>query len=207
MKFTLATGAAIVAMASTILVGAVAAASPTIKIVDFAFEPASTTILAGDAVTWQNTTGTAHTVTADDGSFDSGQLGLDDQFANVFTAPGRYLYHCTIHPAMTGVVIVNAAKPTVTPKGTLPPTPPAGTLPPDFNTPVPVPTAEPTPAPSVSAAAPGETASAGPTVTPPPGSDGPSGGNSAWLAVLGAIVVAGVVIAYVAARRRRQAGG
>jgi len=205
LKVRFVTGAVIISMACAILAGAVAAASPTIKIVDFAFEPATTTILAGDAVTWQNTTGTAHTVTADDGSFDSGQLGLDDQFANVFAAPGRYLYHCKIHPAMTGVVIVKAAKPTVTPKGTLPPAPPAGTLPPDFNTPVPVPTAEPTPSPSVSAAASGQTASA--SVAPPPGSDGGSGGGTGWLVVLGAIVVGGVVIVYVAARRRRQAGG
>ena len=207
MKVRFATGAVIISIACVILVGAVAAASPTIRIVDFAFKPATTTILAGDAVTWQNTTTTAHTVTADDGSFDSGPLGLNDQFADVFTAPGRYRYHCTIHPAMTGVVVVKAAKPTVTPKGTLPPTPPAGTLPPDFNTPVPVPTAEPTPAPSVSAAAPGETASAGPTAIPQPGSDGGSGGGPAWLAGLAAIVVAGAVIAYVAARRRRPAGG
>ncbi len=114
------------------------------KISDFAFKPGEVTIVAGQTVTWQNSSATQHTVTADDGSFNSDPLGINDQFANVFSAPGTFAYHCAIHPRMTGTVVVTAAKPTATPNGTPPPTPPSGTLPPDFNTPVPIPTAVPT---------------------------------------------------------------
>jgi plastocyanin len=141
------------AIGATLLVAPAAttlAASPSVDITGKGFAPKAVTVTAGKVVTWQNTTSTAHTVTADDGSFDSGPLALNDQFANAFISPGTYPYHCSIHPAMTGVVVVKASKPTPTPKGPPPPTPPSGTLPPELTTPAPV--SSPTPSPEPPAA-------------------------------------------------------
>jgi plastocyanin len=52
------------------------------------------------------TTGTAHNITADDDSFASGVLSPGQSFEATFTAAGTYHYHCSIHPAMKGTVIV-----------------------------------------------------------------------------------------------------
>jgi plastocyanin len=60
----------------------------------------------GNIVSWINDDSTEHTITADDGSFDSGPISSGDTFDNTFDAPGDFGYHCSIHPFMTGVVIV-----------------------------------------------------------------------------------------------------
>jgi plastocyanin len=57
-------------------------------------------------VLWTNDDTTEHTVTADDGTFDSGPLSPGDNFDSTFDTPGDFSYHCSIHPFMTGVVIV-----------------------------------------------------------------------------------------------------
>src|SRR5215217_3958974 len=94
--FTLGTG-----------LGSVQAQSETaVSIVDFAFQPASIEVAAGSTVTWTNTGAATHTVTADNGAFDSGQLGPGATFSQTFTTPGTYTYHCEIHPRMTGTVVV-----------------------------------------------------------------------------------------------------
>jgi plastocyanin len=59
----------------------------------------------GNIVSWTNDDSTEHTVTADDGSFDSGPISPGDTFDNTFDAPGDFGYHCSIQPFMTGVVI------------------------------------------------------------------------------------------------------
>lgn len=61
----------------------------------------------GNIVSWINDDSTEHTITADDGSFDSGPISPGDTFDNTFDAPGDFGYHCSIHPFMTGVVIVD----------------------------------------------------------------------------------------------------
>lgn len=129
----LSTGAAALGLPSDASVGMVAAAEPRVTIVDFAFQPASITITAGQTVTWQNNGTVQHTVTADDRSFDSGPLDPGNQFANLFDNPGTYTYHCSIHTQMKGTVIVKAATPTPTLKGSPTPTPPSGTFPPGFS--------------------------------------------------------------------------
>jgi plastocyanin len=177
--------------------GPVLAADPTVTIVDFAFKPSTVTITAGQAVTWRNTSTTIHTVTADDGSFDSGQLSQNDQFANVFDTPGTYAYHCSIHPQMTGKVIVKAAAQTPTPSGPPPPTPPPGTLPPSFQphvTPSPEATATPTVTPGASTAA-----TSSPTPDDTVGSSG-SIGQVALLLALATVIAAAIVLLL---RRRR----
>ena len=60
----------------------------------------------GNIVSWTNDDSTEHTVTADDGSFDSGPLSPGDTFDNTFDKQGDFGYHCSIHPFMTGVIIV-----------------------------------------------------------------------------------------------------
>ena len=60
----------------------------------------------GNIVSWTNEDSTEHTVTADDGSFDSGPISPGDTFENTLDSLGDFGYHCEIHPFMTGVVIV-----------------------------------------------------------------------------------------------------
>jgi plastocyanin len=79
-----------------------------VQVVDFAFQPANLTIPVGATVTWTNTGQRTHTVSADDGSFDSGRLDPGEQFSHTFTAPGTYAYHCGFHPEMQGTITVTA---------------------------------------------------------------------------------------------------
>jgi plastocyanin len=83
------------------------AGAVAVSIANFAFSPATITITVGTRVTWTNhQAGVEHTVTADDGSFDSGTLASGGSFSHVFSKAGTYPYHCAIHPFMTGKVIV-----------------------------------------------------------------------------------------------------
>jgi plastocyanin len=81
----------------------------SVSIVNFAFEPASVDVPVGGTVTWTNNGGAPHTVTADDGAFDSGELAPGASFSQTFDAAGTFTYHCNIHPQMTGTVNVVAA--------------------------------------------------------------------------------------------------
>jgi plastocyanin len=99
-----------------------------VSIVDFAFQPASIEVAAGSTVTWTNTGAAPHTVTADNGAFDSGQLKPGATFSQTFTTPGTYTYHCEIHPQMTGTVVVTeAAAPAAPTAPTAPAAPTAST--------------------------------------------------------------------------------
>jgi len=75
-------------------------------IMNFAFIPPTITIATGTPVQWTNQDGTAHTVVADDNRFRSDSLNQGQKFSQAFTAPGTYAYHCSIHPFMTGKVVV-----------------------------------------------------------------------------------------------------
>ena len=79
-----------------------------VQVVDFAFEPAAVTVPAGAIVTWTNTGSRPHTVTADDGSFDSGRLDPGEQFSQTFDQPGTFTYFCGFHPEMQGSITVTA---------------------------------------------------------------------------------------------------
>src|SRR5215216_7756792 len=90
-----------------------------ISVVDFAFEPGTVSVPAGATVTWTNTGSRPHTVTADDGSFDSGRLDPGEQFSQTFDQPGTFTYHCGFHPEMQGSVVVieqQAAESAATPE-------------------------------------------------------------------------------------------
>ena len=75
---------------------------------DFQFSPASVTVNVGGTVTWTNNGPSTHTVTADDGSFDSGNLNAGKTFSHTFQTAGTFSYHCTIHPFMKAEVVVQS---------------------------------------------------------------------------------------------------
>jgi plastocyanin len=91
------------------LVAPVAAASHTVQITDSAFGTSVLTVQVGDTVTWTNADDRPHTVTGQDGSFDSGNLDEGGTFSFTFTAPGTFAYLCQYHPEMTATIIVEAA--------------------------------------------------------------------------------------------------
>jgi plastocyanin len=78
----------------------------SVSIEDFYFEPSDAAIQPGDTVTWTNEGNHPHTVTADDGSFDSGTLQPGESYSHTFQNPGMVAYYCSIHPFMTGSVSV-----------------------------------------------------------------------------------------------------
>ena len=75
------------------------------KIAGVAF-PAKVQVTAGQKVTWTNTDGFPHTVTADNGSFDSGPVAAGTSYARTFKQAGTFAYHCKIHSSMHGTVVV-----------------------------------------------------------------------------------------------------
>lgn len=77
-----------------------------VKIDNFSFSPATITIPAGTTVRWTNRDDIPHTVVSNDQKFESKALDTDDQYSYTFTKPGTYGYFCSIHPKMTGKVVV-----------------------------------------------------------------------------------------------------
>jgi plastocyanin len=72
-----------------------------------AVAPQHLDVLVGDTVHWTNDSVRTHTVTADDGAFDSGRIVPSEAFDRTFTAVGDVPYHCTIHPFIRGDVQVS----------------------------------------------------------------------------------------------------
>lgn len=85
-----------------------------VDMADFAFEPKEIHVEAGTTVKWVNRDSTYHTVTADDGSFDSGEIAAGESWTYTFEEPGTYPYHCVPHAyeddgtwkGMVGTVVV-----------------------------------------------------------------------------------------------------
>jgi plastocyanin len=78
-----------------------------VKIDNFAFTPTELTVPVGTTVEWVNRDDIPHTVVSDDKkTFKSKALDTDDKFSTTFTQPGTYSYFCSIHPKMTGKIIV-----------------------------------------------------------------------------------------------------
>lgn len=97
-------------MAALLLAGPAAAAaqmeSPQVEIRAHGFSVPSLTVKAGTTVTWINHDDDAHTVTSTANAFRSPGLDTDETFSFTFTQPGTYEYFCTLHPLMTGKVVV-----------------------------------------------------------------------------------------------------
>jgi plastocyanin len=84
-------------------------ASPTGNAVwmqNMAFTPSTLTVPVNTTVTWTNKDPMAHTVTSNSGLFSSGNVNPNATYSFQFTTAGTYPYHCTIHPYMTGTIIV-----------------------------------------------------------------------------------------------------
>ena len=82
---------------------------PLVKVIlieNYSFSPAEIRIGKGTEVIWKNSDGVEHTVTAADGSFDSGTLGPNAEFKKRFDKPGTYSYLCDMHPSMAGSIVV-----------------------------------------------------------------------------------------------------
>ncbi len=82
-----------------------------VSISGFSFQPQTINVTAGTTVTWTNLDSVTHTVTSDTGLFDSGSLSTGQTFSRTFNTAGSYDYHCSIHPSMTGSVIVTSDNP------------------------------------------------------------------------------------------------
>ena len=82
------------------------ASTAEVKIDNFVFGPAAITVPVGTTVTWINHDDIPHTVVGTERVFKSKVLDTDEKFSFTFTKPGEYPYFCSIHPKMTGKVIV-----------------------------------------------------------------------------------------------------
>lgn len=82
------------------------AAAVSITIDNFSFTPKEVTVAAGTTITWVNRDDMPHTVVSPDKKFRSKALDTDDQFTFTFTDAGTYDYFCSVHPMMTGKIIV-----------------------------------------------------------------------------------------------------
>jgi hypothetical protein len=90
-----------------------------VTVAGFAFGPGSVEVEAGDSVTWSNDDEAPHTATGDD--FDTGTIASGASASVTFDTAGTFDYVCSIHPQMTGTVVVAAAggePPSITPAPT-----------------------------------------------------------------------------------------
>jgi plastocyanin len=83
-----------------------AAATPDVTIDNFSFGPTTLTVASGTRVTWTNRDDIPHTVVSTEGAFKSKAVDTDEKFSYTFAKPGTYSYFCSIHPKMTGKVVV-----------------------------------------------------------------------------------------------------
>jgi amicyanin len=84
------------------------AADAEVKIDNFTFNPPRLVVKAGTTVTWDNDDDIPHTVVATAKAFRSKTLDTEDKYSFTFTTPGTYEYFCSLHPHMTGSIVVEA---------------------------------------------------------------------------------------------------
>jgi len=77
-----------------------------VTIDNFVFEPARVTVKAGTTVTWTNRDDIPHTVAAKERLFKSKVMDTDESYSFTFSTPGEYTYFCSLHPHMTGTIVV-----------------------------------------------------------------------------------------------------
>ena len=94
------------AESSTTTTATAATSADKVAIADFAFDPETISVDAGTKVTWTNSDDATHTATADDGSFDTGDLDKGDSKSITLKEPGTYTYFCRFHPFMKATVEV-----------------------------------------------------------------------------------------------------
>lgn len=106
----IAVACAILASGMTMSAPRAAAADAKMLTIDnFTFAPTSVTVAPGTTVTWTNRDDIPHTVTSTTKVFKSQALDTGDTFTYTFKQPGTYAYFCSLHPHMTGTIVVEAA--------------------------------------------------------------------------------------------------
>lgn len=101
---------ALAPLAAIVLGAAAPGPAANVTIGNFTFGPAALVIRPGTTVTWINGDDVPHTVVAaDTKAFRSKVLDTDDRYSFTFTQTGTYAYFCSIHPHMTGKIIVKAS--------------------------------------------------------------------------------------------------
>lgn len=99
------------ALAPNLLTDVASASSPpaaAVQIGNFTFNDQILTVKQGTTVTWTNADDIPHTVTSSTGLFKSKVLDTGDHFSFTFAKPGQYGYFCSLHPHMTGSIVVKA---------------------------------------------------------------------------------------------------
>jgi plastocyanin len=84
-------------------------AAVEVKIDNFTFTPQHLTVKPGTTVTWINEDDIPHTVAATDKGFKSKVLDTNDKFSFTFATAGSFEYFCSLHPHMTGTIVVESA--------------------------------------------------------------------------------------------------
>jgi len=102
-------GVVLLVAAATFAARSAPATDAEVDIDQFTFLPQRITVKAGTTVTWINEDDVPHTVASSDKVFKSKALDTADKFSFTFTTPGTYDYFCSVHPHMTGAVVVEAA--------------------------------------------------------------------------------------------------
>jgi plastocyanin len=85
------------------------ATTETVKIDNFTFAPQRLTVKVGTTVSWTNEDDIPHTVASTSNTFRSKVLDTDDKYSFAFTTAGSFEYFCSLHPHMTGTIVVEAA--------------------------------------------------------------------------------------------------
>ena len=94
------------AVPSGVAAAPAAAGKAEVKIDNFSFSPVALTVKAGTQITWTNGDDIPHTVVSNGHTFKSKVLGTGEKFTFTADKPGTYSYSCSIHPNMTGKVVV-----------------------------------------------------------------------------------------------------
>jgi len=102
-------GVVLLVAAATFAARSAPATDAEVDIDQFTFLPQRITVKAGTTVTWINEDDVPHTVASSGKLFKSKALDTADKFSFTFTTPGTYDYFCSVHPHMTGAVVVEAA--------------------------------------------------------------------------------------------------
>jgi plastocyanin len=109
IRVATALAVAVFAVATALPAASAHVAETEVKIDNFAFAPQRVVVKSGTTVTWINEDDIPHTIASSTKLFKSNALDTQDKFSFTFTTPGAYEYFCSLHPHMTGTIVVEAA--------------------------------------------------------------------------------------------------
>ncbi len=109
IRIAIALAAVVLAMAAIVPVASAQSVDLQVQIDQFIFAPQRISVKTGTTVTWVNDDDIPHTVVSNNKLFKSKTLDTKDSFSFTFMTPGAYDYFCSLHPHMTGTVVVEAA--------------------------------------------------------------------------------------------------